>query len=162
VGSSRNLFANSAIFERSTWLAAPPEAVFAFHENPGNLARISPPLLRLRRIEADPVAIPGTRFRIVARPLGLPLDWTGEWLAIERPRRLVDGVVQAPFARFDHEHCFEPEGNGTRMTDRVTYALLGPGWGFLGRLMNRLVAAFVLIPMFRMRHVATRRYFAGN
>ena len=162
MGSSRNRRDDARIFECSTWLAAPPEAVFAFHENPRNLARISPPALRLRRIEAEPFAVVEARFRIVARPFGLPLDWTGEWLAVESPRRLVDGVVCAPFARFDHEHRFEPDGAGTRMTDHVTFALLGPGWGLIGAIANGLVAWLVMRPMFRLRHAATRRYFAGS
>jgi ligand-binding SRPBCC domain-containing protein len=162
MGSSRNETGPARVFERSTWLAAPPAAVYAFHENPRNLEKISPPSLRLIRIEAEPTARIGERFRLVARQFGLPIDWTGEWLVVEPPRRLVDGAVRAPFARFDHEHRFEAEGTGTRMTDRVTYSLLGPRWGVISRLVDAFVAGFVLIPMFRMRHVTTRRYFAAG
>lgn len=154
------------MFQRSTWLAASPSAVYAFHQDPRNLEKISPPSLRLRRIEAEPVARVGGEFRIVARQfLVVPIDWIGRWLVVEPPAseaalcRLVDGAVRAPFARFDHEHRFEPEGAGTRMTDRVTFSLLGPGWGPIGWLANRGLAMLVLTPMFQTRHAVTRRWF---
>jgi len=159
-GSSRNPHPFTSVFERSTWLHAPIGDVFAFHENPRNLERISPASLRIVRIEAAPEARVGERFRIVARQFGVPVDWEGEWLVVESPTRLIDGARRAPFAVFDHEHGFAAEGTGTRMTDRVTYALLGAGWGVAGRVVNWFVAGLVLIPMFRMRHATTRRWFA--
>ncbi len=161
MGSSRNPQAGARVFERATWLAASPEEVFAFHENPRNLEKISPAWLRVARIEADPVARAGGRFRIVARAGGLPVDWTGEWLAVEPPRMLRDGAVRAPFVLFEHEHRFEAEGAGTRMTDRVTYTLGGGGWGRAGRAVDAVIGWLVLRPMFRLRHEATRRFFSA-
>jgi ligand-binding SRPBCC domain-containing protein len=162
MGSSRNPRPFVSVFERSTWLDAPIEAVFAFHENPRNLEQISPPSLRVERIDADAKARVGGRFHIVARQFGLPIDWLGEWLAVEPPTRLVDGARRAPFAVFDHEHVFATEGAGTRMTDRVTFALLGPRWGILGHAANWFAARWVLAPMFRRRHETTRRWFASG
>lgn len=111
----------------------------------------------------------GGRFRIVARQfLVVPVDWTGEWLEVvppadeHAPGRVVDGAVRAPFARFDHEHIFEPENGGTRLVDRVTYSLLGPRGGVVGALANAVVRGLVLGPMFRQRHALTRRYFAES
>ncbi len=159
-GSSRNQPAAARTFGLSTWLDAPIEAVFAFHEDPRNLEKISPSSLRVIRIDAAPAARVGGSFCVVARQFGLPVRWEGEWLVVEKPGRLVDGARRAPFAWFDHEHRFEADGARTRLTDHVTYSLLGDAWGPLGSLANLFVGWVVLPAMFRARHAATRKWFA--
>lgn len=69
---------------------------------------------------------------------GLPWTMTSRITELDRPHRFTDEQVRGPFAAFRHVHRFELDGEGTRMTDEVSFsAPLGP----LGRLAERLVLA---------------------
>ncbi len=148
---------NPCRFEKSVWLAAAPEAVFEFHQDPHNITRISPPSLVVVSVEADPVAQVGGRFTLHLRQLGIPMSWVGEWEHVQRPVALVDRAVKSPFRVFRHEHLFVAEGDGTRMTDRVTYVL---PFGILGWFASMTAVRIVLMAMFRQRHAATQQFFA--
>jgi ligand-binding SRPBCC domain-containing protein len=49
---------------------------------------------------------------------------------MESPHGFVDRAIASPYALWNHRHCFSAVEGGTKMLDRVTYALpLGPlGW----------------------------------
>lgn len=71
-----------------------------------------------------------------ARHLGIWWTMTARITELEPGRRFVDEQVRGPFARFRHEHVFEPARDGTVMTDRITFdAPFGP----VGDLAERLV-----------------------
>ncbi len=73
-----------------------------------------------------------------ARHFGVVWRMTSRITALEAPHRFVDEQVRGPFARFHHEHRFEPSAGGTRMVDTITFrAPLGP----LGRLAEVLALA---------------------
>ncbi|MBF4613416.1 SRPBCC family protein [Curtobacterium sp. VKM Ac-1376] len=73
-----------------------------------------------------------------ARHFGIVWRMTSRITALEGPRRFVDEQVRGPFARFHHEHRFEPSAGGTRMVDTITFrAPLGP----LGRVAEVLALA---------------------
>jgi ligand-binding SRPBCC domain-containing protein len=66
---------------------------------------------------------------------GLPWSLTSRITHYERPRWFRDSMVRGPFARFDHDHRFEPREGGTLVLDVFDYASpLGP----LGRLADWL------------------------
>lgn len=70
-----------------------------------------------------------------ARHFGVRQRLTSRITAFERPLRFRDSLVRGAFARFDHDHIFEPTATGTRMIDVFDYnAPLGP----LGRLAEAL------------------------
>jgi ligand-binding SRPBCC domain-containing protein len=68
------------------------------------------------------------------------LSWrwrmTSKITEYDRPRRFVDQQQKGPFARFHHEHRFEPSEDGTRMVDVVEYEA---PLGALGEVVTRLV-----------------------
>lgn len=79
---------------------------------------------------------PGERVTWRARHLGIVQTLTSEIVAFDRPRHFRDSMVEGAFRRFDHDHDFVPEGDGTRMVDSFDFeSPLGP----LGRLVDRLV-----------------------
>jgi len=80
---------------------------------------------------------PGQQVTWRARHFGIVWRMTSVISAHQRPHRLVDEMVRGPFARWRHEHRFEPDGTGgTRMLDLVDYAApAGP----IGRLVDGLV-----------------------
>jgi ligand-binding SRPBCC domain-containing protein len=146
-----------SLFERSVLLAAPPEEVYAFHEDPRNIVKISPPSLRVEKVECTVPARAGEEFRLRVSQFGLPLEWIGYWDEAVPCSRLVDGARKSPFRHWRHHHLFAEVPGGTLMTDRVEYAL---PFGMIGRLLDRTVMRLVFAAMFAARHRATRKYFA--
>jgi len=70
-----------------------------------------------------------------AKHFGIRQKLTSRITAFDRPRHFRDSLVRGAFARFDHDHYFEPYDGGTKMIDVFDYsAPLGP----LGRLAERL------------------------
>jgi len=139
-------------FERSVWIAAPVENVFAFHERPDALQRLTPP--------GQPVTLVShtggikTGARVVLR-LGfgpLSIGWVALHTGYEQNRFFEDTQVSGPFRSWKHQHCFVEEGPGTRLTDRIEFELFG------GRaaevLFGRLIRA-QLEKMFAYRHKVT-------
>ncbi|MEI6376521.1 MAG: SRPBCC family protein [bacterium] len=155
--------ADFSIFERSVLLDAPASEVYAFHEDPRNITKISPPSLKVERVECSVPAKVGEEFRLRVSQFGLPLEWIGIWEEAAPDSRLVDGARKSPFRHWRHQHLFRGEGSGTVMTDRVEYALkfgtLG-SLGIIGRLLDATVMKAVFTAMFLARHKATAAYFA--
>lgn len=146
-----------ALYERSVLLDAPPAEVYAFHENPRNITAISPPSLRVERVDCSVPAQAGEEFRLTVRQFGLPIEWFGVWEEAVPHSRLVDGARKSPFRHWRHMHLFQPRGEGTLMTDRVEYSL---PCGVIGRLLEATLLRVVFALMFRARHKATRAFFA--
>ncbi|NRD09315.1 SRPBCC family protein [Rathayibacter agropyri] len=71
-----------------------------------------------------------------ARHFGIPFRLTSTITALDAPRSFVDEQTRGPFAQFRHEHRFEPDGAGSVMIDRLSYAA---PLGVLGRIAERLV-----------------------
>jgi ligand-binding SRPBCC domain-containing protein len=62
-----------------------------------------------------------------ARHLGVTWRMTSRIVEFDPPRRFVDEMVRGPFTAFRHEHLFETDGAGTRMTDVISFrSPLGP------------------------------------
>lgn len=148
-----------SLFERSVLLKASPEEVYAFHEDPRNITRISPPSLSVERVDCTVPAIAGGVFSLRVRQFGLPMDWEGVWEEAVPGDRLVDGARRSPFRHWRHHHLFRAAEGGTIMTDRVEYALPG---GMIGRLLDKTVMPVVFAGMFLARHRATAKFFAGR
>lgn len=142
-------------FAHASRIAAPVEAVFAFHERPDALELLTPPWQRVRVVRREGGLRAGAvvEFRIVV--LGpLSLRWVAEHVEYRRHELFVDEQREGPFAAWRHRHLFERDGDGTRLTDSIEYGLRGGrvaewagGW-FVERQLRR---------MFAYRHEVTRR-----
>jgi ligand-binding SRPBCC domain-containing protein len=71
-----------------------------------------------------------------AKHFGIRQRLTSRMTAFDPPRHFRDSLVRGAFARFDHDHYFEPHDGGTRMIDVFDYSA---PLGLLGRLAERLV-----------------------
>jgi ligand-binding SRPBCC domain-containing protein len=70
-----------------------------------------------------------------ARHFGIVQELTSRITAFERPRHFRDSMVRGAFARFDHDHFFEEDGDVTVARDVFDFdAPLGP----LGRIADRI------------------------
>jgi uncharacterized protein len=111
---------------------APQADVFAWHERPGAIARLTPPWQHVR------VAKEADDFRGGRAVLRLPggLTWTAVHESYHPPHGFVDRLISLPIP-WRHTHRFEPAGEGaTRVTDVV----------------ETPVPARALRPMFAFRH----------
>jgi ligand-binding SRPBCC domain-containing protein len=148
-----------ALFERSILLNVTPSEVYAFHEDPRNICKISPQSLRVERVECRVPAREGEEFRLRVSQFGVPMEWVGYWEKIVPDELLVDGARKSPFQKWHHHHFFRQEGENCLMTDRVIYALPG---GLMGRLLDETVMKAILTIMFIARHKATQAYFSSH
>ncbi len=84
-----------------------------------------------------------------ARHFGIVWTMTSVITEWDRPRRFVDEQRKGPFKSFRHEHLFEPDGQGTRVTDHVEFEA---PLGVLGRVAERLVLARYLRHLIEVRN----------
>lgn len=141
---------------RQQLIERPIDKVFAFFEDPHNLAKITPPEMgfQIVHIEGLPVAA-GTRIEYRIHVLGVPQRWVAEITEHEPGRRFVDVQAHGPYRYWRHEHAFEPVDVYTVMTDQVQYEL---PLGLLGRIAQ-VVVARQLQRIFDYRTEAIERIF---
>ncbi len=130
--------------EREQLLPRPLPEVFAFFARAENLERITPPWLRFQLLTPGPIEMrPGTEISYRLRLHGIPLSWTSVIDAWEENERFVDQQLRGPYRFWRHRHEFAAVDGGTRVEDRVEYALplgrLGElGLPFVARDLRRI------------------------
>jgi ligand-binding SRPBCC domain-containing protein len=142
-------------FVKETRIAAPPSAVFAFHESPGALLRLSPPWERVELVAGGDSIRAGSRvvLRVWLGPW--PVTWEAEHAEYQPGRLFADRQARGPFASWYHRHLFLDDGaGGTLLRDEVVYE---PPLGRLGRLLAGGFVERKVQKMFDFRHEATRR-----
>jgi ligand-binding SRPBCC domain-containing protein len=129
--------------------------VFAFFSDPRNLARITPPWLRFRVVEADPLDR-GARLEYRIRWSLLRVRWVTRITRWEPPREFEDVQEVGPYRSWTHTHRFTEENGGVTMHDYVAYEL---PLGLLGRLVHRLRVRRQLEEIFEFRRRAIAEIF---
>jgi ligand-binding SRPBCC domain-containing protein len=140
---------------RETRIAAPPAVVFAFHESPGALQRLTPPWERMELVEGGDSIRPGTRVILRTWVGMLPIRWVAEHTEYDPPWGFADRQVSGPFASWYHRHRFLDDGaGGTVLRDEVDYE---PPLGWVGRMVGGSVLDEKLRRLFEYRQETTRR-----
>jgi ligand-binding SRPBCC domain-containing protein len=121
------------VMESRVWLAHPRAEVFAFFADPQNLARLTPPGLRLRVLTPASTLRAGAVLDLRVAWLGIPVPWRVYIREYDPPHRFVDVQVRGPWARWEHRHLFLEGDGGTWVEDRLTYR---PPLGPLGRVAH--------------------------
>jgi len=116
------------VLERTQVVARPRGEVFAFFADARNLEAITPAFLHFQIAPPIPEAIrPGTLIEYRLSLFGVPFRWRTRIEAFEPATRFVDVQLRGPYRLWEHTHTFEDAPGGTRVGDRVRYALpLGP------------------------------------
>lgn len=144
------------IFIKESVIEATPERVFAFHELPDALARLTPPWERARIIQPAPDLRVGSVTIIETRILGLfPARWVAKHTAYDPPRMFEDVQTSGPFRRWRHRHIVEPHERGAVLRDEIEYE---PPLLFIGRLVAPLLIVPRLRRLFDYRHRVTREW----
>ncbi len=138
-----------AVLERSVRLPFSAETVFAWHERPGAIERLTPPWERVQVVERSGGLEDGGRVVLrVGAPV--PVRWVARHLAYEPGRQFADEQVRGPFARWVHWHRFEPDGpDACVLTDRIEYA---PPLGAVGAAAAPLLLRSRLERLLAYRH----------
>ena len=128
---------NVNTFSRRQYIDAPPVKVWDFVSSPANLARITPPGMGFNIISpAEKKMYEGMIIIYRVKPLaGIPVTWVTEITHITEGSYFVDEQRSGPYAMWHHRHFIEPDGDGTLMTDIVTYR---PPLGIFGRIANSM------------------------
>jgi uncharacterized protein len=141
------------VYVRESKIARPAAEVFAWHERPGALERLTPPWERTAVVARRGGLRDGDRvtLRIGAGPLGL--TWEAEHRDYEPGRAFRDVMIRGPFAAWDHRHEFVAAGaDACLLRDTVRYR---PPGGPLGRVLAPWIRRKIE-RMFRHRHALTR------
>ncbi len=141
-------------FQRRSRIAAPAEAVFAWHARPGALERLVPPWERVAVEERAGGIEDGARvvLRVGAGPLRL--RWVAVHDQVVPGRQFCDRQERGPFRYWRHSHRFAPDGPAAcQLEDDVEYALpLGP----LGTMVAGRHVRKKLQRMFDYRHAVAK------
>jgi hypothetical protein len=144
-------------FSKQSEILAPPAEVFAWHEQPGAVERLTPPWERIEMVQRATSLQVGAQviFKVYTGPFWP--RWVAEHTEYDPPHLFADVQRQGPFAYWRHLHRFEPTEDGTtRMTDEIDYALP------LGRLAEFVAGDFTrakLQRMFDYRHQVVAAQF---
>ena len=143
-------------FVKESLIRAEPGRVFAFHELPDALARLTPPWERARVLKAAPSLRAGERAVVETRLFGLlPVRWVAEHTAYDPPRMFEDVQLSGPFKSWRHAHFVEPHENGSLLRDEIEFE---PPLGPLGRAAAPLFILPRLRRLFDYRHGVTRAW----
>ena len=142
-------------FVKESRIAATPEQVFAFHESPGALERLTPPWESVEVVEGGQSIRPGSRVVLRTKIGPFPLRWVAEHTEYEAGRMFADTQRSGPFARWYHRHWFLEDGaGGTILRDEVDYEA---PFGMLGRWLSGGFLEKKISALFRYRHEVTKR-----
>ncbi|HEX8709160.1 MAG TPA: SRPBCC family protein [Pyrinomonadaceae bacterium] len=143
-------------FVKESLIRAEPERVFAFHELPDALARLTPPGETARVLQPAPDLRVGSTAIIEARILGLfKARWMARHTAYEPPHMFEDIQVSGPFRSWRHRHLISVHEEGALLRDEVEYE---PPLGLLGRVAAPLLIIPRLRRLFDYRHRVTRQW----
>lgn len=143
--------------KREQFIPRPLSEVFAFFQNPGNLALITPPSLGFKILTPEPLIMKsGLHIDYTIRLFGLPVRWTSKITDYRPPVVFIDEQARGPYAYWHHTHLFEETDGGTLMTDVVRYAI---PFGFLGEWARFLFVKRDLERIFNFRGEVVRKIF---
>ena len=152
--------ARSLLFIRESVIGASPERVFAFHELPDALARLTPPWEKARVRRAAESLRPGSTAVVETRIMGVvPARWVARHTAYDPPRMFEDVQVEGPFRRWRHRHVVRAHDVGAVLRDEIEYE---PPLGILGRLAAPVLITPRLRRLFDYRHARTRAWCEGE
>jgi ligand-binding SRPBCC domain-containing protein len=143
-------------FVKESVIEAAPERVFAFHELPDALARLTPPWESARIIQAAQDLRVGSITIVETRILGIFRSrWVARHTAYDPPRMFEDVQVSGPFHSWRHRHIVEPHERGALLRDEIEYE---PPLSVIGRLFAPLLILPRLRRLFDYRHRVTRQW----
>jgi ligand-binding SRPBCC domain-containing protein len=143
-------------FVKESVIRAPAERVFAFHQLPDALQRLTPSWEKTQVIAPSRSLAVGERTTVKLRLFGvMPLLCVSEHTQFDPPHMFEDRMLSGPFRKWVHRHLVVAAESGTLLRDDVDY---DPPLWFLGRLFAPLLVEPRLKRLFDYRHEVTRAW----
>lgn len=136
--------------EVEQFLPISPEKAWEFFSSPGNLAKITPAHMGFRITSGEPEKMYAGQiisYKVAPFP-GLKTNWVTEITQVSEGSYFIDEQRFGPYRMWHHEHRFEKQNGGVRMTDRVSYKL---PFGVFGRMAHILFVKNQLQTIFSHR-----------
>jgi ligand-binding SRPBCC domain-containing protein len=148
------------VLRSEMWTSVPLRQAFSFFEDPYNLAKITPQWLNFQVTSPQKVEMrKGTEIEYTIRWMNLPIHWKTIILEYQPPNLFTDEQAKGPYSLWRHTHNFERCETGTRVGDRVDYAL---PFGFVGRFAHCLIVRKQLLRIFRFRQEQIGKLLGGE
>jgi ligand-binding SRPBCC domain-containing protein len=137
------------------------EKAFAFFQNPQNLFDITPDWLNFRMdvYQQGEKVFEGAEYAYHIRWLGLRVRWRSKIQNYSPPCGFTDIQIAGPYAKWEHTHIFEEQGDNTLMLDSVVYRL---PFLYLGRAVHSLIVKSQLKDIFCYRAIKIREWAKGE
>jgi ligand-binding SRPBCC domain-containing protein len=143
-------------FIKESLIHATPERVFAFHEQPDALQRLTPPWESSTVVQMARISDIGSRAIVEATVIGpWKMRWVAEHTAYDPPHMFEDVQINGPFRRWRHRHLVTAHADGAILRDQIDYE--PPLW-FLGKAAAPLLIEPRLRKLFAFRHDVTRQW----
>ena len=146
--------------KRTQLVQMPLAECWSFFSDPRNLAKITPPALRLIVQPPVPAEIhPGLMIRYTVTPLlNIRMTWLTEITHVQAPHYFVDEQRVGPYRLWHHEHSFRAaNAKETEVSDLIHYA---PPLGPVGAVLQRLLIGPQLLRIFDYRAQQLARFAA--
>lgn len=149
-------FVHHKVFE--TKVNASPEEVWKFHSSAKSLEILTPRNRRARLVSSQMAVEDDALHVMQIRLFGIiPVVWKARISQVTPPYGFTDDAEKSPFKFWRHRHDFIPDGDGTLIRDRITYAV---PFGILGKLVNKVYISKDIDGLFAYRHEATKKALA--
>ena len=118
-------------FVKESFINAPPEVVFAFHELEDAFERLVPPWESVKIIQKADISKVGSQAILEQSIFGLiKQKWIAEHTAYDPPNMFEDTQVSGPFKKWVHKHHVIPlkkmaPGSATKSISNHRFHLLG-------------------------------------
>lgn len=138
-------------------IEAPPEQVFAWHEQPEAFSKLIPPWQKVTLIQPPQSLQPGTEVHFKMHLGPFSILWIAEHTEYVPGVMFTDIQKKGPFRFWKHTHRMVPlENDRCLLVDEVEWEL--PGGKFVSLLFKKLVE-IKLDQLFRFRHKNTQAAF---
>jgi ligand-binding SRPBCC domain-containing protein len=143
-------------FVKESVIRAPAARVFAFHQLPDALRRLTPIWEKTEVIEPSRTLAVGERTTVKLRLFGIvPMLCVSEHTKFDPPRMFEDRMLRGPFRKWVHQHVVVPTESGAILRDDIEYE---PPLPPFGRLFAPLLVEPRLRRLFDYRHDVTRAW----
>lgn len=86
----------------------------------------------------------------------ISINWATEISQVKEYKYFIDNQIKGPYKIWHHEHHFKETGNGIEMRDILYYEI---PFGFLGRLMHKMIIGKKLNEIFNYREQKIKELF---